>query len=67
VLPMWRLFSITIWAAMPSRKHLPARTRVFLDFLIDLFGGEDKDPWLTAAGCETRPWAGPPPADPSAQ
>jgi DNA-binding transcriptional LysR family regulator len=57
VLPMWRLFSITIWAAMPSRKHLPARTRVFLDFLIDLFGGEDRDPWLVAAGCETRPWA----------
>jgi len=68
VLPMWRLFSITIWAAMPSRKHLPARTRVFLDFLIDLFGGEDKDPWLIAAGCETRPWAAQvprPPGDPA--
>ncbi len=62
VLPMWRLFSITIWAAMPSRKHLPARTRVFLDFLVALFGGEDKDPWLTAAGCETRPWAAQAPA-----
>jgi hypothetical protein len=51
---------------MPSRKHLPARTRVFLDFLIDLFGGEDRDPWLVAAGCETRPWAAPvlrPPGD----
>lgn len=57
VLPMWRLFSITIWAAMPTRKHLPARTRVFLDFLIQLFGGEDTDPWLIAAGCETRPWS----------
>ncbi len=66
VLPMWRLFSITIWAAMPSRKHLPARTRVFLDFLIDLFGGEDKDPWLTAAGCETRPWAATAPPSPPA-
>jgi len=60
VLPAWRLFSITIWAAMPSRKHLPARTRVFLDFLIALFGGEDKDPWLINAGCETRPLADPP-------
>ena len=67
VLPAWRLFSITIWAAMPSRKHLPARTRVFLDFLIDLFGGEDKDPWLIAAGCETRPWPAPPPPGASAQ
>ena len=65
VLPAWRLFSITIWAAMPSRKHLPARTRVFLDFLIDLFGGEDKDPWLTAAGCETQPWAAEAPAPPT--
>ncbi len=67
VLPAWRLFDITIWAAMPSRKHLPARTRVFLDFLIDLFGGEDKDPWLTAAGCETRPWAATAAAADSAQ
>jgi DNA-binding transcriptional LysR family regulator len=53
VLPEWRLFSMTLWAAMPSRKHMPARTRAFLDFLIQIFGGEDRDPWLTAAGCET--------------
>jgi DNA-binding transcriptional LysR family regulator len=67
VLPMWRLFSITIWAAMPSRKHLPARTRAFLDFLVGIFGGEDRDPWLSAAGCETRPLApsAPPPAPPA--
>ncbi len=62
VLPAWRMFSITIWAAMPSRKHLPARTRVFLDFLVALFGGEDHDPWLTAAGCVTQPWSAPAPA-----
>ncbi len=55
VLPGWRLFSLTLWAAMPSRKHLPARTRVFLDFLLQIFGGEDSDPWLTAAGCPTTP------------
>ncbi len=55
VLPEWRLFSLTIWAAMPSRKHMPARTRAFLDFLLDVFGGEDRDPWLAAAGCETNP------------
>jgi DNA-binding transcriptional LysR family regulator len=53
VLPAWRLFSIALCAAMPTRKHVPARTRVFLDFLIGLFGGEDRDPWLAAAGCET--------------
>lgn len=51
VLPRWRLFSYTIWAAMPTRKFVPARTRAFLDFLLEVFGGEDQDPWLAAAGC----------------
>jgi DNA-binding transcriptional LysR family regulator len=54
VLPQWRLFDVTLWAGMPTRRHLPARTRVFLDFLLQIFGGEDRDPWLAAAGCETR-------------
>jgi len=53
VLPSWRMFSLTMWAAMPTRKHVPARTRVFLDFLLQIFGGEDRDPWLAAAGCAT--------------
>ena len=55
VLPHWRLFNVTLWAGMPSRRHLPVRTRAFLDFLLTIFGGEDHDPWLAAAGCETRP------------
>lgn len=55
VLPEWHLFSLGIWAAMPSRKHVPARTRALLDFLVEIFGGEDRDPWLAAAGCETAP------------
>lgn len=59
VLPAWRLYAMTLWATLPSRKHLPARTRVFLDFLVSTFGGEDRDPWLAAAGCETLP-GGPP-------
>ncbi len=54
VLPEWRLFDVVLYAAMPTRKHLPARTRVFVDFLVQVFGGEDRDPWLIAAGCETR-------------
>jgi DNA-binding transcriptional LysR family regulator len=53
VLPEWHLFSTTLWAAMPSRKHVPARTRVFVDFLVQAFGGADADPWLLAAGCAT--------------
>jgi len=53
LLPAWRLFDATLWATMPSRKHLPARTRAVLEFLVEIFGGEDRDPWLAAAGCET--------------
>lgn len=54
VLPEWRLFEARLYAAMPTRKHVPARTRAFVDFLVQVFGGEDRDPWLIAAGCETR-------------
>jgi len=59
VLPEWRLRTWTIWACMPTRKFVPARTRAFLDFLIEAFGGEDRDPWLLAANCETRSTAEP--------
>lgn len=50
VLTDWRLFSIAIYAAMPTRMHIPARTRVFLDFLVETFNGEGGtiDPWLAA-------------------
>ncbi|MBG6079801.1 DNA-binding transcriptional LysR family regulator [Rubrivivax gelatinosus] len=50
VLPAWRLSGLSIWAAMPSRKHVPARTRALLEFLIQAFGGDDRDPWLAACG-----------------
>lgn len=55
VLPEWQLFRGTLWVTLPSRKHLPARTRAVLDFLLEIFGGVDHDPWLAAAGCETIP------------
>ncbi|HEY8878918.1 MAG TPA: LysR family transcriptional regulator, partial [Roseateles sp.] len=42
VMPQWRLFGTTLWAGMPTRKYVPARTRAFLDFLLEIFGGEDK-------------------------
>jgi DNA-binding transcriptional LysR family regulator len=54
VLPQWHLFTVTLYAAMPTRKHVPARTRAFVDFLVSEFGGEEADPWLLAAGCETE-------------
>jgi DNA-binding transcriptional LysR family regulator len=57
VLPQWHLFTTTLYAGMPTRKHVPARTRVFVDFLVKTFGGEERDPWLLAAGCETQPRA----------
>lgn len=53
VLPEWHLLTATLYAAMPTRKHVPARTRAFVDFLVQTFGGKDADPWLLAAGCET--------------
>lgn len=53
VVPEWQLFSFTLWACMPTRKHVPTRTRALLDFLVEEFGGEDRDPWLEAAGCPT--------------
>jgi DNA-binding transcriptional LysR family regulator len=55
VLPQWHLQSATLYAGMPTRKYVPTRTRVFVDFLVTTFGGEDRDPWLAAAGCETLP------------
>ena len=51
VVPEWRIATQTIYAAMPTRKYVPARTRAFVDFLVATFGGIDRDPWLAAAGC----------------
>lgn len=46
VLPGWCGVTLTLYAAVPSRKYMPARTRGFLDFLVSTFGGTDEDPWL---------------------
>jgi DNA-binding transcriptional LysR family regulator len=46
VLPDWVGTSLALYAAVPTRKHLPARSRAFIDFLVEAFGGEDRDPWL---------------------
>jgi DNA-binding transcriptional LysR family regulator len=55
LLPHWRLRQLPVLAAMPTRKHVPVRTRAFIDYLVECLGGEAKDPWLSAAGCETCP------------
>jgi DNA-binding transcriptional LysR family regulator len=49
VLPDWRIVTLYIYAAMPSRKYVPARTRAFLEFLVESFGGKDADPWFDEA------------------
>ena len=53
VLPQWHMRTVTLFAAMPTRKHVPMRTRAFVDFLVDTFGQSERDPWLAAAGCES--------------
>jgi DNA-binding transcriptional LysR family regulator len=55
VLLEWRVLTVRLYAAMPTRKYVPARTRAFVDFLVQTFGGREHDPWLQAAGCETCP------------
>ena len=46
VLPAWAAASYCVYAAVPSRSHLPRRTRAFIDFLVEQYGGEPADPWL---------------------
>jgi DNA-binding transcriptional LysR family regulator len=53
VLPQWHMQTVTLFAAMPTRKHVPMRTRAFVDFLLTTFGQTQRDPWLAAAGCES--------------
>ncbi|POM15333.1 LysR family transcriptional regulator [Burkholderia cepacia] len=43
VLPRYRLPDIDILALYPSRRHLSARVRVMIDFLVDAFSGVP--PW----------------------
>lgn len=45
VLPEWNGGALQLYAAMPTRKHVPIRTRVFVDFLVEVFGGNSDDPW----------------------
>ena len=49
VLRQWHGGSLQLYAAMPTRKHVPTRTRAFVDFLVEAFGGNQDDPWLASA------------------
>ena len=46
VLSGWHTFTAYLYVAMPTRKYVPARTRAFVDFLVQTFGGAPIDPWL---------------------
>ena len=55
VLPDWHGGRLTLHAAMPTRRHLPARTRAFVDLLVQRFGGSlAQDPWLALCNPEGR-------------
>ncbi|RZT92477.1 LysR family transcriptional regulator [Rivibacter subsaxonicus] len=49
VLPAWHVADLSIWACMPTRRHVPASTRAFMEFLVDEFGGVEDDPWIPSA------------------
>jgi DNA-binding transcriptional LysR family regulator len=41
VLPDWSLPAIDAWAVFPGRRLMPARTRVFVDMLVEKFSGDE--------------------------
>ena len=47
VLPQWCGTTLTLYAAMPTRKQVRVRTRAFIDSLVPTFGGQKRDPWIT--------------------
>ncbi|MBX3687143.1 MAG: LysR family transcriptional regulator, partial [Rhodocyclaceae bacterium] len=49
LLPDWQAPSQTAWAVMPSRRLIPAKTRAFVELLIE-----------TLAGCESASATRPP-------
>ncbi len=49
LLPDYRLPDIDVLALFPSRRHLSAKIRLMVDFLVDAFGGA-VPPWERAGG-----------------
>jgi DNA-binding transcriptional LysR family regulator len=41
VLPDWHLPPVNAWAVFPGRRLMPARARVFVDALVEKFGGPE--------------------------
>lgn len=47
VLPAWHLDRYAIWACTPAHGPEPSLSQVMLGFLLEVFGGQDIDPWLS--------------------
>lgn len=41
VLPDWRVAPVDLWAVFPGRRLMPAKTRVFVDMLLEKFSGPE--------------------------
>ena len=41
VLPDWNVSPVDLWAVFPGRRLMPARTRAFLDALVEHFSGDE--------------------------
>ena len=55
VLGDWHAGSLRLYVAIPTRKLVPARTRAFVDFLVQTFGGMLEDPWLLPKAIDPAP------------
>jgi DNA-binding transcriptional LysR family regulator len=52
----WSLGDVGIFVVYPSRKFLPAKTRLLIDFIAAAFPrGPDHDPWFDRARAKPRP------------
>lgn len=60
LLPAWRLHRSTVWACGPLHSTITPAAQAMLNFLLETFGGNDRDPWLApnSAIAPTRmpPW-----------
>lgn len=46
----WDAGRLGVYIVFPSRRFLPAKTRLFIDFMVDVFRNDpDRDAWLGAA------------------
>ena len=41
VLPDWHVAPVDLWAVFPGRRLMPAKTRVFIDALVEKFTGPE--------------------------